>query len=318
MRVCVMVEGQQGVRWGDWLALADACERLGFEGLFRSDHYFSARGVSGRGSTDAWTLLAALAARTSRIRLGTLVSPVTFRQPGLLAKTVATVDEISGGRVEIGMGAGWWAEEHTQFGFPFLDVDGRWQRLEEQVPIVHGLLTQDRFSHDGEHYRVVDAEMLPKPVQRPRPPLILGGSRVGPRMQRLIGRYADEFNTVGGTPAEVEQRFARAREGVTAAGRDAASLVTSLMTWFFIGRTEEEYLEKLRRAQSIDPDGPSFDEYRDEAELDFIVGSTERAVARLHEYADAGVQRIFLNHELYDDIEMLELVAAEILPKVSD
>jgi F420-dependent oxidoreductase-like protein len=312
-----MVEGQQGVRWSDWLALAEACERLGFEGLFRSDHYFSARGISGRGSTDAWTLLSALAGRTSRIRLGTLVSPVTFRQPAVLAKAAATVDEISGGRVEIGMGAGWWEQEHTQFGFPFADVEERWERLEEQVPIVLGLLTQDRFSHDGRHYRLVDAEMLPKPVQRPHPPLILGGSTVGPRMGLLIGRYADEFNTVGGTPVEVEGRFARARAGVEAEGRDPGALVTSMMTWFFVGRTEDEYLEKLRRAHAIDPDASSFEDYRDEAEADFIVGSPERALARLREYADAGVQRIFLNHELYDDIQMLELIADEIIPGIA-
>jgi F420-dependent oxidoreductase-like protein len=313
-----MVEGQQGVRWTDWLALAEACERLGFEGLFRSDHYFSARGVSGRGSTDAWTLLAALAARTSRIRLGTLVSPVTFRPPGLLAKEATTVDEISDGRVEIGMGAGWWEEEHTQFGFPFHDVEGRWQRLEEQVPIVHGLLTEERFSYEGRHYRLRDAEMLPRPVQRPHIPLILGGSTVGPRMQRLIARYADEFNTVGGTPDQVAERFRRARAGMASEGRDPATLVTSLMTWFFIGHTEDEYLEKLRWAQSLDPDGPSFEEYRAEAEADFIVGSTDRAVARLREYADAGVQRVFLNHELYDDLEMLELVASDVVPAIRD
>jgi F420-dependent oxidoreductase-like protein len=313
-----MIEGQQGVRWTDWLALADACERLGFEGLFRSDHYFSARGVSGRGSTDAWTLLGALAARTSRIRLGTLVSPVTFRQPALLAKAATTVDEISGGRVEIGMGAGWWAEEHTQFGFAFSDVEERWQRLEEQVPIVHGLLTQDPFSYDGRYYRLEDAELLPRPVQRPHPPLILGGSTVGPRMQRLIGKYADEFNTVGGAPAEVAERFTRARAGLEVEGRDPATLVTSLMTWFFVGRTEEEYLEKLRRAHAIDPDAAPFDEYRDEAEGDFIVGSTDRAIARLREYGAAGVQRIFLNHELYDDLEMLELVSTVVLPEVGD
>jgi F420-dependent oxidoreductase-like protein len=311
-----MIEGQQGVRWTDWLALADACERLGFEGLFRSDHYFSARGVSGRGSTDAWTLLGALAARTSRIRLGTLVSPVTFRQPALLAKAATTVDEISGGRVEIGMGAGWWEEEHAQFGFAFSDVEERWQRLEEQVPIVHGLLTQERFSYDGRYYRLEDAELLPRPVQRPHPPVILGGSTVGPRMQRLIAKYADEFNTVGGTPAEVADRFARARAGLEAEGRDPASLVTSLMTWFFVGRTEDEYLEKLRRAHAIDPDAAPFDEYRDEVEEDFIVGSTDRAIARLREYAAAGVQRFFLNHELYDDIEMLELVSTAVLPEV--
>ena len=137
-------------------------------------------------------------------------------------------------------------------------------------------------------------------------------------MQRLIGRYADEFNTVGGTPEEVAARFARARAGVEAEGRDQATLVTSMMTWFVVGRTEDEYLERLAHAQSIDPEGPSLDEYREEAEVDFIVGSTDRAVARLRAYADAGVQRIFLNHELYDDIEMLELVAREVLPKVRD
>jgi len=316
MRACVMIEGQQGVTWRDWCALADACERLGYEGLFRSDHYFSARGVSGRGATDAWTLLGGLAARTTKIRLGTLVSPVTFRQPALLAKAATTVDEISGGRAEVGMGAGWWEEEHTQFGFPFFDVHERWARLEEAVPIVHGLWTQDPFTFDGTYYRLDAAEFLPGPVQRPHPPLILGGKAVGPRMQRLIGRYADEFNTVGGLPEDVAGRFARARAGFEAEGRDPSSLVTSLMTWFFVGRTEDEYLEKLRRAHAIDPEAGPFEDYRAASERDCIVGSSERAATRLREYADVGVQRIFLNHELYDDLEMLEVVASEVLPQV--
>lgn len=316
MRVCLMIEGQQGVTWADWLRLAEACERLGFEGLFRSDHYFSASGVSGRGSTDAWTLLAGLATRTSTLRLGTLVSPVTFREPALLAKAAVTVDHISGGRVEIGMGAGWWEEEHTGHGFAFHDVDGRWSRLEEQVPIVHGLLTEERFAFDGEHYRLQDVEFLPKGVQRPHPPLILGGKRVGRRMQRLIGLYADEFNTVGGTPEEVRGRFERARAGCQAEGRDPASLVTSMMTWFFLGATEDEYERKLRRAHSLDASAGDFESYRRDIEHDCIVGSPARAIERLREYADAGVQRMFLNHELYDDMEMLELVATAILPEV--
>ena len=164
------------------------------------------------------------------LRLGTLVSPVTFRDPAVLARAALTVDLISGGRVEIGMGAGWWEEEHTRFGLPFHDVDRRWGMLEEQVPIVHGLFTEDRYSFHGKHYQLEDADQLPRPVQRPRPPLILGGSTVGPRMQALIGAYADEFNTVGGTPGAVADRFARARMAAEAAGRDQASLVTSLMT----------------------------------------------------------------------------------------
>jgi F420-dependent oxidoreductase-like protein len=311
-----MIEGQQGVTWTDWQALADACERLPLEGLFRSDHYFSAPGVSGRGSTDAWTLLAGLAARTRTLRLGTLVSPVTFREPALLAKAVATVDEISGGRVEIGMGAGWWTEEHTQHGFPFPDTLERFARLEEQVAIVHGLLTEERFSFDGRFYQLRDCEFLPKTVQRPRPPLILGGTKVGPTMQRLIGRYADEFNTVGGTPEDVRARYERARAGCEEHGRDPAMLVTSLMTWFFVAPTHDQYLAKLRRAHALSPDAGSFDEYRTEIEADCIVGTPAQAIERLQVYAAAGVQRIFLNLDLYDDVEMLDLVATEVLPRV--
>jgi F420-dependent oxidoreductase-like protein len=318
MRACVMVEGQQGVTWDDWLRLAEACERLGFEGLFRSDHYHSAAGVSGRGSTDAWTLLAGLAARTDTLRLGTLVSPVTFREPALLTKAATTVDEISGGRVEIGMGAGWWEEEHTEHGFAFHDVAGRWDLLEEQVAIVHGLLTQDRFTFHGRAYTLEDVEFLPKPVQRPHPPLILGGRTVGPRMRELIGTYADEFNTVGGTPEEVRARFERARTGCADAGRDPSSLVSSFMTWFFIAPTQDAYVDALRRAHAVDPGGTPFEEYRADVERDCIVGTPDRAAARLAEYRDAGVQRIFLNHELYDDVGMLELMANEVLPRVRE
>jgi F420-dependent oxidoreductase-like protein len=318
VRFCVMVEGQQGVSWKRWVALADACERLGFEGLFRSDHYFSSAGADGKGSTDAWTLLAGLAARTERIRLGTLVSPVTFREPALLAKAAMTVDEISGGRVEIGMGAGWWAEEHAQHGFRFPPTTERFERLEEQLTIVDGLLTSDRTTFHGKHYQLEGCEFLPKSVQVPRPPIILGGKKVGPWMQRLIGAYAQEFNTVGGTPEVVKERFDRARTGAAAAGRDAASLTTSLMTWTFVGSTQEEYLAKVERARAIDPSAGAFDLYLADIEKDCIVGTPDRAAARLREYEAAGVQRIFLNHELYDDLEMLELLAKDVLPRVVD
>ncbi|HSL11144.1 MAG TPA: TIGR03560 family F420-dependent LLM class oxidoreductase [Actinomycetota bacterium] len=316
MRACLMIEGQEGVTWSDWLRLADAAERFGLEGLFRSDHYFSVQGASGRGSTDAWTLLAGLAARTSSLRLGTLVSPVTFREPALLAKAAVTVDEISGGRAELGIGAGWWEEEHTSHGFDFHDTTTRFAMLAEQAEVVHGLLTHDRFSFHGRFYDLDDVEFLPKSVQRPHLPIVLGGRRVGPTMQQVIGRFADEFNTVGGTPEDVRARFGRAREGIDAAGRDPESLVTSLMTWFFVAPTEAEYVRKLERAHSLDPSTGPFDAYRDDIEKDCIVGTPDRAVARIAEYRDAGVQRIFLNHELYDDDEMLELLATEIVPAV--
>jgi F420-dependent oxidoreductase-like protein len=317
VRFCLMLEGQQGVTWDDWIALADAAERLGFEGLFRSDHYFSGRGVTGQGSSDAWTLLGALAARTERLRLGTLVSPVTFRSPALLARSAATVDQISGGRVEIGLGAGWWAEEHTQFGFPFPPTVDRFGMLEEQLEIVHGLLTEERFSFHGAHHTLEDAQLLPRSPQMPHPPIILGGKLVGPRMQRLVGRWADEFNTVGGSPEQVAERFDRARSGFAEANRDPDTLVTSLMTWCFVGEDEGEYLKRLRRAHAIDPTAGSFEAYREDIEADCIVGTPARAAERLEEYAAAGVQRIMLNHELFDDIEMLELLAAQVFPYVT-
>ena len=317
VRFCLMLEGQQGVTWDDWIRLAEAAERLGFEGLFRSDHYFSGHGVTGHGSSDAWTLLGALAARTERLRLGTLVSPVTFRSPALLARSAVTVDRVSGGRVEIGMGAGWWAQEHAQFGFPFPPTSERFAMLEEQLEIVHGLLTKERFSFHGDHYTLEDAEFLPKALQQPHPPIIVGGTRVGPRMQRLVGRWADEFNTVGGSPEDVAKRFDRARAGVATANRDPNMLVTSLMTWCFVGEDEGAYLRRLRRAHAIDPTAGPFDGYRADVEADCIVGTPDRAVERLAEYAAAGVQRIMLNHELFDDVDMLELLAAQVFPYVA-
>jgi F420-dependent oxidoreductase-like protein len=317
MRFCLMLEGQEGVTWPQWLAVAEAAERLGFETLFSSDHYFSVQGVHGRGSNDAWTILAGLAARTERLRLGTLVSPATFRHPAVLAKVATTVDHISSGRVELGMGAGWWEEEHRTHGFPFPPVPERFEIFEEQVEIVHGLLTTERFSFEGAHYALEDCEFLHRSVQRPHPPIILGGTTAGRRMQRLVARFADEFNTVGGTPEEVRARFERIRSGLREAGRDPAEVTTSLMTWFYVGRDEEEVRERIERARRRDPRAGAFEEYLAEISRDCIVGTPERAIARLREYEAAGVQRIVLNHELVDDLDHVELLAREILPALA-
>jgi F420-dependent oxidoreductase-like protein len=317
MRFCLMLEGQEGVTWEQWLAAAGTAERLGFETLFTSDHYLSEKGDHDRGSSDAWTMLAALAARTSTIRLGTLVSPVTFREPAVLAKAATTVDRISGGRVELGMGAGWWEEEHTTHGFAFPPVPERFERLEEQLAIVHGLLTQEVFSFPGKHYRLTDATFWPKPVQRPRMPIVLGGTTVGPWMQRLIATHADEFNTVGGTPEQVRERLQRARDAVGRAGRGQETLSTSFMTWCFVGRTEDEWRERVERARMRDPNAGPFEAYLNELETDCIIGTPDVAAAKLREYAEAGVQRVMLNHELFDDLDMLEVIAAEIIPRVA-
>jgi F420-dependent oxidoreductase-like protein len=309
-----MLEGQEGVTWPQWLAIAHACERLGYEGLVTSDHYFSVVGAE-PGSSDAWTLLGALAGRTERLRLGTMVSPVTFRLPAVLAKAAATVDRISGGRVDLGMGAGWWEEEHRSHGIPFPPTRERLDMLEEQLEIVHGLWSEDVFSFEGRHYALEGCRFVPKPVQRPHPPIVVGG-KGGPTIARLAARWADEFNRVGGTPDEVRAAFERVREQVDVAGRFQSTFTTSFMTWAFVGRTDAEWRARAERAWSMDPSAGPLEAYLEDLERDCIIGTVAQAVERLNEYAGAGVQRFVLNHGLFDDLDQIELIATEILPAV--
>ena len=315
MRFCLMLEGQEGVTWEEWVAAVLAAERLGFEAAFTSDHYFSVMGNRDRGSSDAWTNLAGLAAVTSKIRLGTLVSPVTFRQPAVLAKCAVTVDRISGGRVEIGMGAGWWEKEHVSHGFDFPPAPGRFERLEEQLEIVHRLLTEDAFTFRGRHYRLEDVPFAPKGIQQPHPPITVGGDG-GPWLARLVSRWADEFNTVNGPPDAVRERFERVRGQLDSDGRDQSTLTTSMMTWCYVGSTEAEAHERVRRARDRSMRAGKFADELDELERESIVGSAEHAAERLSEYAAAGVQRVMLNHELFDDLDMLALLAEQVFPKV--
>lgn len=317
MRFSLMIEGQQGPSWELWTRIAAGCERLGFESLFSSDHYFPGDGPGGRGSFDALTILAGLATGTERLRLGTMVSPVTFRHPAVYAKVATTIDHISGGRFEIALGAGWWEEEHRMHGIPFLTWDERFELLAEHLEIVHNVLTKDRYSIETAHYAIEDLEFLRKPVQRPHPPIIVGGSG-RPRIAELVATWADEFNTVGGTPEEVGERYAAVRRAVADAGRDPGSVTMSMMTWFVVGRDEQEFRAKAERARSFDSDAGPLEEYLETIHRDWIVGTPRQAVARLREYADAGVERIVLNHHLYDDMEMLELVGTEILPALAE
>ncbi len=311
-----MLEGQEGVTWPEWKAAAQTAERLGFDALFTSDHYLSVMRDRDRGSSDAWTNLAGLAAVTSTIRLGTLVSPVTFRPPALLAKAAVTVDRISGGRAEIGMGAGWWEEEHRTHGFPFPPAGQRFEMLEEQLEIVHGLLTEETFTFEGAHYRLEAAPFAPKGVQMPHPPIIVGGDG-GPRLARAVSRWADEFNTVSGPPESVRERFLRVRDRLEADGRDQSTLTTSLMTWCYVGATEADALQRIERARDRSMRaGRKFDDELAELRRECIVGSAREAVERLREYEEAGVQRIMLNHELFDDLEMLEILAEQIIPEL--
>src|ERR687888_2402020 len=200
-----MIEGQEGVAWSDWVALARACERLGFAALFRSDHYLSVEGRGERGSLDAWGTVSALGAITETLRFGTLVSPATFRHPSVLAKTATTADHISGGRVELGIGTGWLEAEHTAYGFPFPPMGERMAVLSEQLEIIRGQWGEHPFVYEGSHYRIEDLDARPKPVQRPHPPVIVGGS-AGPRAAALAARWADEYNTIYVTPDGARER----------------------------------------------------------------------------------------------------------------
>ncbi len=309
MRVCLMIEGQEDVSWDEWLALADACERTGIEALFRSDHYLSGNGRVGRGSLDAWTTLAAIAARTHRIRLGTMVSPVTFRHPAVHANAAVTVDHISGGRVELGLGAGWYEAEHEAFGFPFPPLGQRMQMMEEQLEIVHRSWTEQEFSFAGRHYQLDRCPALPKPVQQPHIPLIVGGSG-RPRTVAAAARWADEYNVVGPSPEEAAELRRALDEAAEAGGREP--LVLSVMTTCVIG---EDAAAVARRADALAPEYEAADgaallrEHSD----GWIAGTVEQAAQQLSELADAGVQRVMLQHLLHRDIEMVELIGRELV-----
>jgi F420-dependent oxidoreductase-like protein len=240
VRVCLMIEGQDDVAWAHWVALAQTAEQAGIEALFRSDHYLSDQDASGHGSLDAWATLIALAAITSTLRLGTLVSPATFRHPSVLAKMAVTADHVSGGRVEVGLGAGWLEAEHRAYGFPFEPTRVRMDVLAEQLEIVHRSWEPGPFSFSGEHYRIEDLDALPKPVQQPHPPLIVGGSG-GPRSLKLAAQWADEYNTPFASPDECRELRGRLDDACESAGRDRLPL--SLMTG--PGETFEETAERL-------------------------------------------------------------------------
>jgi F420-dependent oxidoreductase-like protein len=306
MRVCLMIEGQEDVTWEQWLALAGACEEHGLEGLFRSDHYESVMGMRERGSLDAWATLAALAARTGRIRLGTLVSPATFRHPSVLAKMVATVDHVSGGRAELGLGAGWHEGEHRAYGFEFPPTPTRMERLAEQLEIVTRSWTEDAVDFRGRHYQLQDLRALPKPVQRPRPTLLVGGG-AGPRSLALAARFADEYNTTGVPLEELSARRQRLRDAWRAAGRDPETARLSLMTTCVVGRDRAEVEERVGRVLAVIGSHDSVAEVVD-ARPGWLLGTVDEVAERLRGLEAAGVGRVMLQHLDHADTEMVAVV----------
>ena len=307
MRVCLMVEGQEDVTWEQWLALAASCEEHGLEGLFRSDHYQSVMGRRERGSLDAWATLAALAARTSRLRLGTLVSPATFRHPSVLAKNVVTVDHVSGGRVELGLGAGWHTDEHRAYGFEMAPTATRMAVLAEQLEIVHRSWTEEAFSFTGANYRLDDLHALPKPLQRPHPTLLVGGG-AGPRSVALAARFGDEYNTVAATVEECRRRRGLVEAAWREAGRDPATVRFSLMTTCVVGRDRGELLERVAAVQAVTGGGDAPEALLAAPPPQWLIGTADELVERLRELERAGVTRVMLQHLAHDDLDMVAVL----------
>jgi F420-dependent oxidoreductase-like protein len=316
VRLALMIEGQEGVTWQQWCALADACEEHGVETLFRSDHYISQGDEDANVAHDAWTTLSALAARTTRLRLGTLVSPATFRLPAVLANAAATVDHVSGGRVELGFGAGWMEREHRAFGFPFPETSVRVQMLAEQLEIVHRLWTEERVDFRGRYYVLEDAPGLPKPVQQPHPPLLVGGS--GARgTADPAARFADEYNTVFASPEELAAIRAKVAAACERAGRDPATMRFSVMTGCLVGATRTEALERAGELYGRRRRDAGFDEWLAGYEAHALVGSIDEVAARLREYERAGCDRVMLQHLLHADLEPVQLIGRELAAAIA-
>jgi F420-dependent oxidoreductase-like protein len=313
MRFALMSEPQQGLSYDEILALARTAEEAGLEAYFRSDHYASFPGESGLPTTDAWATLAGLARETSRIGLGTLVSPVTFRIPGNLAKVVQTVDQMSGGRVEVGLGAGWNDAEHAQLGIPFPPLAERYEMLEEQLAILHGLWTEpDGWSFEGRHWQVRDAKRhgavrSGRDGERRHPHLVIGGEGKE-RMARLVAEYADEINIVSASPEKVEAAYGRVREACRRIGRDPDEIVYSAMTGVLVAETESELRDRVRDVMSAVASGGDPEQWLAARRERWIMGVGEAAWERVRALEGAGVRRIMLQDFIPRDLDHVRVM----------
>lgn len=318
MRFALMIEPQQGLSYEEQLAIARRAERAGFEALFRSDHYDSFPGGSGAPTTDAWAVLAGLARETSTIRLGSLVSPVMFRTPGNLAKMVATVDEMSGGRIEVGLGAGWHEHEHGAHGFAFPPIAERADRLEEALEILHGLWEgPDGWSFAGRHYSVVDALFRPRPGSQPdrgggRPNIITGGEGTE-RGFRIAARYADEFNLSSVSADAAADRFAALDAACRAAGRAPATITHSVMAGVLVGRDDAEVVARERSLLGALGRDEGAGEWLAERRARWVHGTPDRARATAARFEAAGAERLMLQDFLPRDLDMIDLMAEALL-----
>jgi F420-dependent oxidoreductase-like protein len=312
-----MIEGQEGVSWPQWQALANACEQHGIGTLFRSDHYMNLDGAHPeRGALDALGTVIALAAQTNTVRLGTMVSPATFRHPSVLAKLITTADHVSGGRVELGLGAGWHEREHAAYGFPYPDLRTRMEVLDEQLQIVLGNWSPNShdapFSFAGKHYRLERLDAQPKPIQQPHPPLLMGGA-AGPLAARLAALYADEYNTAFASLDQVRERRTRITQACEQDGRQPIPF--SVMGPLITGRDQEDLRARATRAAQFR--GMDADSILHDPPDGWIVGTLEQAAAHLRELEQAGVSRVLCQHMPHDDLEFVEILGRELAPLVA-
>ena len=319
MRFALMTEPQQGLSYEQQLAIVRRAESVGFETFFRSDHYQSFPGPAGEPTTDAWAVLAGLARDTSRIGLGVLVSPVTFRRIGNLAKVITTVDEMSGGRVEFGLGAGWNDVEHRQLGLPFPEIRERGDMLEESLQALLGLWGEpDGWSFDGKHVQIADAQFHPKPVDVPgrphlpndaaRPRILVGGGG-SPRSMRIAARFADEFNLSSSSPDQAREKFAAVGAACEAIGRDPTTLTRSTMAGVLIGRDEAELKRRQENLLKAFGDVDGGEEWLEERTQRWVYGTPDQAREKVAAFADAGAERIMLQDFVPWDLEMVDLMA---------
>jgi F420-dependent oxidoreductase-like protein len=310
MELRVFTEPQQGASYADLLAVAQKAEECGFDAFFRSDHFMKMGAVSGDpGPTDAWVTLGALARETERIRLGTLLTAATFRLPGPLAIAVAEIDHMSGGRVELGLGAGWFEQEHRAYGIPFPPLGERFERLGEQLEIITGLWstpTGETYSFAGRHYQLQDSPALPKPLQQPHPPVVVGGHGAK-RTPRLAARFAAELNVPFGSVDACRAMFERADEACRRIGRDPATLVRSAAQVVCCGKDDAEV---TRRAGRI---GREVDELRDHG----LAGKPEELVDKIASFQAVGVSRIYLQVLDLSDLDHLELIADQVMTAIT-
>lgn len=318
VKLGIMLEGQEDLSWGKWHDWVDRCEELGFESLWRSDHLQPLVLGADKEALEAWVSFTTLAARTERIRFGAMVTPMTFRHPSVLAKMAASIDQLSGGRLEMGLGAGWCVPEHTAFGIPFYDWKTRYGMLEEGIEVIKTLWTEDNATFKGQHFSLNGATSYPKPVQSPHPPFVIGGNGEK-RTIPIAAKYAQEWNGINLTV----EGFAEKRELLYGAcekiGRGEGEISTSLAATGIIGRDDREYERRLAVVAGMLRARKEIGEASPEELMDkgFIVGTPEGVVERILAYGEAGASRVMFQLYDYEDTDLLDLIAERVLPRVS-